>query len=68
MYPSTSPVKLGGDNIHTVPSNKVHKDCRYAPFAHVNKQFQKTCNAFFVCLNVNTQLSNFHGDIYWLKF
>ena len=36
-------------------------------FAHVNKEFQKTCNTFFVCLNVSNQLSNFHGDIKRLK-
>jgi len=28
----------------------------YAPFVHVNKQLQKTCNTFFVCLDVSNQL------------
>ena len=34
---------------------------KYAPFVH--KQFPKTCNTFFVCLDASNQLSNYHGDI-----
>ena len=29
----------------------------------VNKLLKKTCNTFFVCLDVSNQLSNFHADI-----
>lgn len=31
----------------------------YANFSHVNKEFQRTCDTFFVCLRVSNQLSHF---------
>jgi len=31
----------------------LHKYPDYAPFVHVNNLLQKTCNTFFVCLDVS---------------